>query len=462
MNRLLMNVVLIGLLTPIVHADARAPKADPHPGRNGKLTDDQLAMGRIAWKYFENNFQPETCLVNAVDNFPSTTLWDAGSSIGALVSAFELGIIKEDLFHSRVRCMLLTLGKLPLFKDEVPNKAYDTRTATMADYANEAGEIGYSALDIGRILIWLKILEERQPHYRESIHAVVSRWNFCAMLDRCGTLYGAIPEGEGGVVYLQEGRLGYEEYAAKGFQLWGFDTSEASKLEPMDIDRIYGIDIPFDSRDPRLLGAHNYVVTESYALDGIELNWDKADDHSSSDRVHTDKMAAEYANRIYEVQRARNKATGILTARTEHQLDAAPWFVYDTIYSDGYRWNTITDKGDYLPASAAISTKAAFGLWTLWDTPYTQLLITAMEGKFDPERGYYEGVYENSGLEIKTFTANTNGIILETLLYKVQGKLLKVTPGKSESWVAADKQVARDRCQLRSQQRAPCGPAPTR
>jgi len=30
--------------------------------------------------------------VNAVDNYPSTTIWDVGSSVGALVSAFELPV----------------------------------------------------------------------------------------------------------------------------------------------------------------------------------------------------------------------------------------------------------------------------------------------------------------------------------------------------------------------------------
>jgi hypothetical protein len=458
----LKTAILLALIVPML-GGARTPKTSAHPGRNGSLTENQRQMAAIAWKYFENNYQEETCLVNAVDNYPNTTLWDVGSTLGATVSAFELGILPEDDFHVRVRCMLITLGKIELFKGELPNKAYNTQTGAMVNYANEPGEIGYSALDIGRLLIWLKILKERQPHYIPAVDAIVARWSFCNLLDSCGTMYGAIPQ-DGKVVALQEGRLGYEEYAAKGFQLWGFDTKESSALEPMEFDRIYGIDIPFDARDPRLLTAHNYVVTESYALDGIEMNWDQADDRSTDDMKHTDKTAADFAGRIYKVQEARNKATGILTARTEHQLDAAPWFVYDTIYSDGYRWNTITDDGKYLPASAAISTKASFSLWALWDTPYSQLLFTTMVSKFDPDRGYYEGVYEHTGANINTFTANTNGIILETLLYKVQGKLLRFgeTKGKDSSWAATEGTQAKDRCQLRAEQRSPCGPAPTR
>jgi hypothetical protein len=44
---------------------------------------------------------------------------------------------------------------------------------------------------------------------------------------------------------------------------------------------------------------------------------------------------------------------------------------------------------------------------------------------FDPEKGWYEGVFENGNGSIKQFTANNNGIILETLLYKRDGKLLR-------------------------------------
>jgi hypothetical protein len=44
----------------------------------------------------------------------------------------------------------------------------------------------------------------------------------------------------------------------------------------------------------------------------------------------------------------------------------------------------------------------------------------------DPERGWYSGVYEVSGEPNKALTANTNGIILETLAYKQSGKLMKL------------------------------------
>src|SRR4051794_20894584 len=46
--------------------------------RLAPATERELAMARTAWKYFENNTQP-TGLANAVDDYPSTTMWDTAS-----------------------------------------------------------------------------------------------------------------------------------------------------------------------------------------------------------------------------------------------------------------------------------------------------------------------------------------------------------------------------------------------
>ncbi len=417
-----------------------------HIGRNGPLTEEEMKLAKIAWKYFENNYQPNTGLVNSVNNYPSTTMWDTASYLGALVAAYELKIITKNDFDMRLIKLLNTLNNLDFFRGELPNKAYNTMTAQKVNYSNQPGEIGFSAIDLGRLLIWLKIIKERYPYHSNAIDNFVLRWNFCHVLDENGTMYGAILK-DNKVVYVQEGRLGYEEYAAKGYQLWGFNTERASKPEPYSFIPIFGVEIPYDTRDPRTTGAHNYVVSESYILDGIELNWDLANDRDSSDLVCTDKVTAEFARRIYLVQEERYKATRILTARSEHQLDSPPYFVYDTIYSDGYPWNTITDTGVYVPQFASVCLKAAFGLWVLWKTPYTDLLYNAVSGLYDPNKGFYEGRYEKSGGLINTFTANNNGIILECLLYKVEGKLLKFS-NRPSLWdiKIKDEFFGNDRC----------------
>ena len=84
-------------------------------GRNGPLSDRQQAMAETAWSYFEEYYQPETGLVNAVGNYPSTTMWDTGSYISGLVAAYELGIIDKREFDRRAYQLLGTLRNLELF-----------------------------------------------------------------------------------------------------------------------------------------------------------------------------------------------------------------------------------------------------------------------------------------------------------------------------------------------------------
>lgn len=392
--------------------------------RQGNLTEKEMDMARIAWTYFENNYQESTGLVNAVNNYPSVTWWDAASYLAGMTSAYELGIIKKEEFDIRLIKFLTTLNTLDLFKGELPNKAYNTQNGAKVDYGNQPGEIGYSALDLGRLLIWFHILKNRYPEFATSIDSVVLRWNFCNVVDENGTMFGALLEPGKPVQYLQEGRLGYEEYAAKGFQLWGFDTSQASMPEPYGTINLFGYDVPYDTRDPRKLKAHSYVVTESYVLDAIELGWDLTTDHSPHDYSYSNGWMAEFALNIYRVQEARYQQTGIITARTEHQLAGAPYFVYDTIYTDGFAWNTISENGEFLPQYSAVAIKGAMGMWALWDTEYTDLLFDHVSNLYDRKKGFYEGIFENGTGLINTFTSNNNGITLEILLYKQQGKLL--------------------------------------
>lgn len=406
--------------------------AENYPHRSGPLNEREMSMARTAWKFFENNTQPSG-LVNAVDSYPSTTMWDTASYIGALVAARELGIIDAQAADVRLTKLLSVFNQLKFFRNELPNKVYHTQTLEPSDYGNKPGEIGFTALDLGRILVWLKIVKERYPQHADAVDRFVLRWNFDNVVDRSGMLFGAILDSNKKIQYLQEGRLGYEEYSAKGFQLWGISTEAASKAEPYSTVPIYCVDVPYDSRDPRKYSQHNYVVSESYVLDGIEYNWDTYNDHNTNNNLHSHEWMEKFAHKVYQAQENRFNETGILTARSEHQLSEAPYFVYDTVFTDGYAWNTITEPGKYVPEYAAISLKAALGMWVLWKSDYTDRLFLAIEKNFEPGKGFYEGILENGKGPIKAFTANNNGIMLEALLFKAQGKLLKWNNNKTIS-----------------------------
>ncbi|MCL1147562.1 DUF3131 domain-containing protein [Shewanella sp. 10N.261.52.F9] len=389
--------------------------SEPIPFRQSRvLTDQEYQWANIAWQYFENNYQDNTGLVNSVDGYPSTTMWDTASYLMALISAHRLNIISFEEFSLKTEKALNSLARLPLVRDELPNKAYNTQTLAMVDYDNTPveGGIGWSAIDIGRILVPMNILIWQYPRFNRQVNAVLQHWQIEAMTQD-GYLYGARLSTGNALELVQEGRIGYEEYASKALSLMGRDVFNALKYaDYLKLIEINGIDIPTDSRDPAKYHAHNYVVSESYILDSIEFGGDS--------------ISKVFAYRVYKAQEQRFKQQGILTAVSEDHIDQAPYFVYNTVFSDGKKWNSITDTGADASAFKTLSTKAAFGWYSLYDTPYATKLINGVDQLNSDSEGWYSGLYESNGEINKTLTANTNGIVLESLAYIQSGALLNI------------------------------------
>src|SRR5215510_5044035 len=398
-----------------------------HQGRHGQLSEQERQWAKIAWRYFETQTNPGTGLANSAANYPSTSMWNVGDYLAAMIAAHELAIIQDQEFDRRMSALLHTLNNMPLAFGQLPNKVYHTGTGQMVNYNNQPEEIGWSAVDLGRLLVWLKITRETYPQFAEYVDIAILRWQFCNVIDPQGELYGATRV-ENQLQKYQEGRLGYEEYAAMGYQAWGFSTRQASQLEPYSVVKIYGIEIAHDDRDPHTSGGGSYgsVVSLPYILSGLEFNWDRIEDTKSRDSTHTDETLAGLAERVYQVQALRYEKEGIFTARTDHQLSQAPFFLYDAIFVAGYAWNTIADNGDEHPEAALVSTRAAFGLWGLWKTDYTDRLIEVVNQLFNPEVGWYEGRREQTGGYEYSITCTTNAVILETLLYKQVGKIYRL------------------------------------
>jgi len=376
------------------------------------LTEEDLRRARIAWTYFEVNLRPETGLVDSVDKYPATTMWDTASYLMALLSARRLELIPQETFDTRLAAALAALGRLPLFDGKLPNKSYNTVSLAMVDYNNRPVErgIGWSAIDIGRLLVPLNIVVWEHPQHTPAVRAVLARWDLGALL-RDGLLYGAAVQPDGTVKKQQEGRLGYEEYAARSFSLRGEDVSTAAlSLDLVAWVKIDGVQVATDSRTAQAFGAHNYVVSEPYVLDGLEFGWDGT--------------SRDLAARVYRAQEAHWRHTGVLTAVSEDNIDRPPYFVYNTVFSDGKAWNALTDTGADASADRSLSVKAAFGWDALYRTAYTADLVKAVQALFDPRRGWYSGLYEKDGQPNKAITCNTNAIILESLAYRRGGPLL--------------------------------------
>lgn len=380
----------------------------------GALTPRQEEWARTAWCYFENNLRQSTGMVDSVDGYPASTMWDTASYLLALISAERLGIVDKEEFSGRLSRLLNTLAELPLFEGSLPNKSYNTLDASMADYNNQPTEtgIGWSAIDIGRLLVPLNIVVWNYPSHTPEVKKILKRWRFDRLV-RDAVLYGTAADGDGQTVFLQEGRLGYEQYAAKSLALMGLDVGRALDYRAfMGWIDVLGIQVPYDLRNPEKYHAHNYVVSEPYILDGLEFGWDE--------------VSKELAFRVFRAQEERFRQSGMLTAVSEDHIDKPPFFVYNTVFTDGKVWNCITEKGEDASRFKSISTKAAFGWYALYRTDYSDLLVDRVSGLFDPSRGWYSGEYEADGQPNKSITCNTNAIVLESLCYIKFGRMIGI------------------------------------
>lgn len=385
-------------------------------GRRGQLTQEEQYWAKVAWKYFDNNLNKKTGLVNTKDGFQLATMGSTGDYLIALMAARDFEFVSRHEFDARMTAIIGFLNNMPLFYGQLPNVNYSSNNGWMTNYANQQGELGWSAMDIGRLLVALRIARNRYAEYGEYIDKIVLRWNFCDMIDTAGQLYGAANAG-GYYNKFIEGKHGWKEYAARGFQAWGFNTRATSSMEPVEQIRIFGKDLYYDGRDERDVGGNNALITLPFLYDGLEFGWE------TINSISIDGRYKEQAQNVYAVQQLRYEKEDIYTARTSRPLNNEPYFVYDALFSNGNKWNTVSEDGTYYPQYAGVSIKAVFGMWALWKTDYTDKLLNVVSTLFDPDRGWFEARIERSGEVERTITCSTNAMVLEALWFKQNGRI---------------------------------------
>ncbi|RVV96556.1 DUF3131 domain-containing protein [Mesobaculum littorinae] len=398
---------------PLAGLDLAQP-ATPAPLAPRPLTTADRAAAATAWRYMEANTHPETGLVSSVAGYPSSTMWDQASYILALVAAERLEVIDADELSWRAGKILDSLSRMALVDDQLPNKAYHTGTLAMVDYGNSPTPrgIGWSAVDMGRMLVALRVLEDRHPQFRDWVRGVVARWNLDGIAVG-GELIGTRREDgeETALEHLQEGRIGYEQYAARGAALWGLDaTSAISAGRVIDWHGVAGVEVATDLRRAASFGAITPVVSEPYLLQGLELG--------------LNGEGARLAAAVYRAQENRHARTGQLTAVSEDHIDQKPSFLYNAVFSNGRDWAVVTEKGSFHPELRTVSLKAAFGWDALYGTDYTARLRTELADLAGPG-GWAAGRYEADGEPNAILTLNTNAVVLESLYYKAFGPMLR-------------------------------------
>lgn len=394
-----------------------------HFGRHGRLTEQEKRWAEIAWTYFENNYNAETGFVNSIDRYQVVSIWHVADFIAALYCARRLSLIDQKTFDEQFSKLIHQLNTMPLAFGQLPNILYNTKTGEMVNYANQQEEVGWSVVDIGRLLLWLNVIKSNAPEFSEYIDRVILRFSYCEVIGEDGELYSARKENNK-LIPHRENAIGYADYAQIGFRLWGLSTPPKYRWAPDHKVTIYDIEFEYDSNWARREGVYGPILSMPYLLAGIELHW-KMPSNYGAKQADGDYLQ-KYSEKIYKVQEKRYEYEGISTARTDHNLNRPPFFLQDSIFGDGFPWSSLSDTGEHFPHLALVSTRAAFGLWALWRTQYTDHLMDVIDELYDKNRGWYEGRYESTSDYERTISISTNTAVLEALTYKVYGPLFKM------------------------------------
>lgn len=364
-----------------------------------------LEWAKAAWQYFRTARNSATGLVEAIAGAGFAMTSTVGDQIAAAVCAYRLGAIDQREFDVTVSQLLQFLAGMPLSSGELPARFYDTSSGQLIDPPNEGRDPGWSAVDLGRLLVWLRVLGADFRQYAAFVAKIVGRWDLCVALDPSGRMLRKLPA-EGGMVTGFDLGSGYEVYGAQGLRAWG---QEVSALPPstgefsLTVEGVeFAIGTDADPLPP--------LLTAPYALLGMEFGWNKP----KGGALVQERGQAE---RLFTVQQRRSARTGIATARSDFRRTSEPYAVVDSVLAGGTPWNTLAPGGGSRPDLALISTKAAFAMWALGSRGASEP-IESVNTLRDAGTGWFEGRYEASGGYEWTRTAATNAMVLEALLYR--------------------------------------------
>lgn len=377
------------------------------------LADDRelfLDAARLAWSYGARHYRSESGLIVPVPFYDYATVWDIGSSIAMLFTARELDFLTQADYHRRMQRALTTLAQVPLFDGAGFNKAYQASTGKMVDRQQQpsASGFGWSVTDIGRLLVWLKIIATRHPQFAAQAEAIATRLNVTRLV-RDGYLWGEDVSPGGVRRVYPEGQLGYEQYAAQGFALWGMRAEKALDFSanaiPIDI---MGRQLAADRRQ------RDKLTSEPFVLMGLETGWSP--------------VARRFAREMLAAQAERARRTGQLTMVSEDAISQPPhFFYYYCLFANGRQFSIeVQSPTDLVDQPRWISTKAAYAWHALMPSAYTRSAIKAVQPSRDAG-GWSSGVFEKSRASTRTHNVNTAAVIMTAALYALRGEPMLIS-----------------------------------
>jgi hypothetical protein len=374
--------------------------------------DELVKDAAVAWQYFDmwqkkyKGLAPATGWLEGrqIQGYPFATMWDVASMIMATITAQRLGFISQLRFEEAITRILRF----------VRNAKYKRRSLTLPATEHPlkgtgGARGGFDSADTGRLLIALKVLDQ-VTNQEFKISEIVNSWDLGASIIE-GRMHDLL-----GRRATSVHKSSYAQYAAQGYRLWGYSVlpiyAEAHPLANMDATL----------RFMEELQQYGRIATEPITTEQIEVG---SSDHGT--------LAADL---LLAAQIARHKATGILTCASEGPADRAPWFTYQgyQLKPDGGSWEV-----DLPPDSKPLGEKRKQGLRTistkgcfLWQATrpgrYSRILYdTARTIGLTNGYGFASGIFENTLKATVHADVNTNGIILESILYILSGSKPAIT-----------------------------------
>jgi hypothetical protein len=366
-----------------------------------------LDAARTSWNLVNRITEPSTGLARAHAKYAYVTLWDIAGVIAANYTAHELGFINDATYDSHIQRILSTLSTIDLFDRAAFNRIYDSQTGRMVDNAGKISPIGagWSSVDVGRLLIWLRILAVKQPKYAPLATQIVRRLDMRQLLDG-GSLRGlSVDPKTGKRQTFVENEIGYQQYALSGFSMWGVKV---------DGD---GLDVRSDVAPVNVFGVrllvtspgNDRVMSEPFIMLGMETGFRSPD-------------LARQAGQVLAAQAARYQKTGVITAVTEDAMPDPPYyFYYYSVYHRGKPFVVESLDDKVMDRPRWVSSKAAFGWNAVLPNAYTRLLLRTVRPGGTPN-GWGSGVYEDTLQPTGVPSLNTAALIMESALYKTRGR----------------------------------------
>ncbi|MDZ4698407.1 MAG: DUF3131 domain-containing protein, partial [Rhodothermales bacterium] len=330
------------------------------------------------------------------------------------VAAHRLGIIEIGAFNERMSRLFDTLSRLPLFDDALPNHTYDLQKLGMIGRDGEVDVVGagWSAVAISRMLLAFKIICWEYPYFTPQVRDIVSRWQLHLLVEG-GQMQGAHLSRTGRVVLHREGRLGYEEYAARVMALYNLETHRSGEgRSHIQLTHIDGVELAIDTRPSFPIEGLSLVTSDPYIAHGLELGWSR----------ETLPMAYQ----VFRVQRQRFASIGEPTAAGTGYLEAPAGRVHCALIIDNRSWRCVNDDGAPRHDASFFSAGAAIGWAALFETDYAEVLRTEAVRALDPRKGWRTGYYLRDSAPVESHTAHTNALILTAIHYVQRGPLLNL------------------------------------